>query len=137
MCATPNNQGQTTKPAGVTALETGYYSGKGGNMIFNPSTIFLAGNSVVIRAHVADKETRLPLSNATVDIAIDGPETTALTSGPSNADGIAEATWNTQRPSKRGGGGTIPGIYTAYTTYVKVSGYHWDSVTTSTHFNIQ
>jgi hypothetical protein len=139
LCATPNNQGQTTDPAGVDNMVTGFYSGGGKNKTFiepDPPT-FQAGDSIVIRAYVIDNVTGLPLANATVDIAIDGPEVTTLTSGPSNANGIAEATWNTQSPNKKGQGGTIPGAYTAATTDVKASGYHWDSVTTGTSFVIQ
>lgn len=137
LCATPNNQGQTTDPAGVDEMVTGSYSGGGKNKTFNLLSSFPAGDSIVIRAHVIDKITGLPLANATVDIAIDGPETTTLTSGPSNSGGIAEATWNTQAPNKRGQGGTATGTYTASTIDVKVSGYHWDSVTTSIAFEIQ
>lgn len=139
LCATPNNQGQTTDPAGVDNMITGFYSGGGKNKTFNepePPT-FQAGDSIVIRAYVKDNVTGIALANATVDIAIDGPEVTTLTSGPSNADGIAEATWNTQSPNKKGQGGTIPDAYTASTTDVKASGYHWDSITTSTNFEIQ
>ncbi|MGA1865064.1 MAG: fibronectin type III domain-containing protein, partial [bacterium] len=137
LCATPNNQGQTTDPAGVDSMITGSYSGGGKTKTFTSSISFNAGASIVIRAHVIDKITGTPLANATVDIAIDGPETTTLTSGPSDSNGIAEATWNTQAPNKRGQGGTAPGAYTASTIDVKVSGYHWDSVTTSTSFKIQ
>ncbi|MGA1839261.1 MAG: fibronectin type III domain-containing protein [bacterium] len=137
LCATPNNQGQTTDPAGVDSMVTGFYSGGGKTKTFSSSTTFQAGTSIVIRAHMIDKITGSPLANATVDIAIDGPETTTLTSGPSDPAGVAEATWNTQAPNRKGQGGTTPGHYTASTIDVKVSGYHWDSVTTSTSFDIQ
>jgi hypothetical protein len=46
-------------------------------------------------------------------------------------------TWQTQSPNKKGQGGTTPGQYTASTTDVTASGYHWDTVTTNTTFTIQ
>ena len=82
-------------------------------------------------------ETGQPVSNATVEIVIGGPETTTLNSNPSGADGWAEATWQTQSPNKKGQGGTVPGAYTASTTNITVSGYNWDSVTTNVTFTIQ
>jgi hypothetical protein len=95
-----------------------------------------AGDAVVIRARVIDA-TANPIANATVEITIGGPETVTLNSNPSDADGWAEATWGTQKPNKKGQGGTTPGLYTATITNVTASGYHWDSVTTSTTFTIQ
>jgi hypothetical protein len=90
----------------------------------------------VIRAHVIDASGN-PISNATVEITIGGPETVTLNSNPSDAQGWAEATWQTQKPNKKGQGGTTLGAYTATTTNVTASGYHWDSVTTPTSFTIQ
>jgi hypothetical protein len=136
LCATPENQGQTTDPAGVTSMETGIYSGKGGNKTFTPTTTFAAGSTVVIRAKVVDSALQ-PISNATVAIQIGGPEQVSLNSNPSGADGWAEATWSTQAPNRKGQGGTTPGDYTATVTNVTASGYHWDSVTTHVTFKIQ
>jgi hypothetical protein len=136
LCATPENQGQTTDPAGVSTLETGIYTGKGKNTQFDITDLFAAGDAVVIRALVVDAN-GTPISNATVEITIGGPETVTLNSNPSDADGLAEATWQTQKPNKKGQGGTTPGSYTASVTNVTASGYHWDSVTTSTAFTIQ
>jgi hypothetical protein len=135
VCATPDNQ--QTPAAGVETMETGYYSGKGANKTWMPASTFTAGDSVTIRSLVLDRVTGLPISNATVEITIGGPEAVTLNSNPSDADGWAEATWNTQKPNKRGQGGTTPGTYTATTTNVTASGYHWDSVTTSVTFTIQ
>ncbi len=135
LCAIPNNPGQVR--IGVTTIETGIYSGKGKNQTFTPTTTFSAGDAVVIRAHVADKDTGLPVANATVEITITGPETTTLLSGPSDASGVAEATWNTQAPNKRGQGGTTPGTYNAAVTNVTAGGYTWDGGQTSTTFIIQ
>jgi hypothetical protein len=136
VCATPENQGQTTPPTGVDSMETGYWSGKGKNQLWNPSILIPAGETVVIRAYVVDNVTALPVANATVEMTIGGPETVTLNSGPSDADGLAEATWNTQAPNKKGQGGTTPGLYTATTTNVTATGYHWDGVTTSITFTI-
>jgi hypothetical protein len=66
-----------------------------------------------------------------------GPETVTLNSNPSAVDGWAEITWQTQKPNKKGQGGTNPGQYTASTTNVTASGYHWDSVITNVIFSIQ
>ena len=55
---------------------------------------------------------------------------------PGDADGWAEATWQTQKPNKKGRGGTPPGVYSAETISVTVSGYVWDGVMTSTTFCI-
>jgi hypothetical protein len=137
LCATPENQGQTTDPAGVVLLETGYYEGKGKNVTWISSSVFAPGDEVTVRAQVIDQTTGLPIANATVEVTIGGSDTVTLNSNPSNTDGWAEATWQTQKPNKKGQGGTTPGDYTASTTNVTASDYHWDSVTTSTPFTIQ
>jgi hypothetical protein len=90
----------------------------------------------VIRARVKDAN-GVPISNATVEITVGGPETLTMNSNPSDADGWAEATWQTQKPNKKGQGGTAPGSCIATTTNVTASGYHWDSVKTSASFTIQ
>jgi hypothetical protein len=136
LCATPQSQGQTTDPAGVDMMGTGYWTGKGKNRQFVTTDVFSAGDGVVIRARVADAGGN-SISNATVEIVIGGLETVTLNSNPSDTDGWAEATWQTQRPKKTGSGGTAIGTYNASTTNVTASGYHWDGVTTSTTFNIQ
>jgi hypothetical protein len=71
-----------------------------------------------------------------VTIAISGPESANLTTGPSNANGIAEASWNTQSPNRKGQGGTATGSYTATTTGVTASGFVWDQVPTSKAFTL-
>jgi hypothetical protein len=138
-CAIPNNQGQAR--AGVSTMQTGKYvkSGKGKNatIVFEATQIFLQGDGVVVRATVLDQATQQPVPNATVEIAITGPESINLTTGPSDANGIAEATWNTQAPNKKGVGGTAPGTYTATATNVTAAGYTWDGAMTSTTFTIQ
>jgi hypothetical protein len=136
LCAIPQSQGQTTDPAGVSAMETGFYTGKGKSKTYTSSDTFNAGDGVVIRAYVVDNVTGLPVADATVDLLITGPESLTLVTGPSNAAGMAEATWQTKAPGKRNPG-TTPGAYTVQTANVTAAGYHWDGVQTSTTFTIQ
>ena len=42
-----------------------------------------------------------PLPNATVTLDIVGGETATVTSGPSDANGVAEANWNTSAPNRK------------------------------------
>jgi hypothetical protein len=135
LCAIPSNQAQT--PAGVNLLQTGYYSGKGNNQTFVLANSFAAGTTVVIRAYVVDAITGVPVANATVDLAITGPESLTLTAGPGDGNGLAEATWQTKSPNKRGQGGTTPGVYTVTVTNVVADGYTWDEVMTGATFTIQ
>jgi hypothetical protein len=139
LCAVPNNQGQAQ--VGVSAVETGRYevSGKGKNQTttFVLTDTFTAGDAIVIRSHVVDASTGLPVANATVDIEITGPETVSLTSAASDSAVIAEATWQTSAPKKHGQVGTSPGTYTTSTRSVTASGYTWDQVPTSTTFTVQ
>jgi hypothetical protein len=136
VCATPQTQGQAGPAVGVAAMEAGYWSGKGRNLVWTPSPIPV-GETVTIRAQVLDQATLLPIANATVEIVIGGPETVTLNSNPSDAEGWAEVKWQTQTPNRKGQGGTAPGTYTASTKNVTASGYTWDSVTTSIPFVLQ
>jgi hypothetical protein len=121
-CATPRATGQDTlADVDSESFQTGYYetTGKGKTQttvfILVPSAdkpTFAAGDGVVIRAYVRDDSSNY-VSNASVDIAITGPETVSLTAGPSDNTGLAEATWNTSAPNRKGTGGTTPGSYTA------------------------
>ncbi|MGD2050301.1 MAG: hypothetical protein PVH03_12430, partial [Chloroflexota bacterium] len=110
--------------------------GKGKDKTFTLQTIFNVGDSVVIRATVVDNVTGLPVADATVDLLITGPESVSLVTGLSDANGIAEATWNTQAP-KGNNPGTTSGTYTVQVKGVTATGYHWDGVMTSTTFTIQ
>jgi hypothetical protein len=87
---------------------------------------------MIFRIRVIDQDS-LAVEGAMVTVAITGPENLAVTSGPSGADGIAEATWKTS--SKRGG--TTQGDYTATTDRVEAAGYTWDGLTQSAAFTIQ
>jgi hypothetical protein len=138
LCAIPNNQGQA--PVGVTTVETGLYqtTGKGPNKTttFVLTSTFTTGDGVVMRAYVIDTGTGLPVENAGVHFSITGPETNTFTAN-TDANGIAEATWNTSAANKRGHGGTAPGTYTVYVTDVSASGYPWDGVVKSATFMLQ
>jgi hypothetical protein len=137
LCATPDAPGQTVT-SGVTSLETGFYetTGKGKNRVttFVPSTSFAPGDTVIVRAEVFDSN-GLPVEGATVDLSITGPESVTLTSGASDAAGIAEASWTTEAPNKKGIGGTAQGGYTV--TVTGISGtFPWDGLMTSTGFTL-
>ncbi len=142
LCATPNSCGHLAAgaPAGVDQMLTGMWvtTGKGPNKTttFQEILTFNAGDAVVIQASVVDG-TGVPVADATVELTISGPETVRLTSGPSDIDGIAEATWQTTKPNKRGVGGTTPGTYTATVTNVTTACYTWDGVPTEATFTIQ
>ena len=86
---------------------------------------------------MSDQSTGLPLANAVADFDITGPELLTLTTGPSDADGFAEATWKTSTPNKRGVGGTALGSYSAALANVTLSGYTWDAQAISTQFTLQ
>ncbi len=138
LCATPNNQGQAR--AGAT-LSTGLYekSGKGKNAttVFVPTTTFTVGNTVTVRAVVLNAANGLPVPNATVNIAISGPAAANLVTGQSNTSGVAEATWQTQAPNKKGQGGTPTGSYTATVTNVTAAGYSWNGAGNPVNFTLQ
>jgi len=138
LCATPTQPGQA-EFVGVDALATGKWvrEGKGKNATetFVVTSAFAAGDGVVIQATVTDSGT--PVSGATVSIAISGPESVTLTTGPSDANGVAEATWNTSAPNKKGNGGTATGGYTLTVTGVTASGFTWDQAATVTTFTLE
>ncbi len=142
LCAIPNNQGQAQ--IGVNSMETGKYekTGKGKNQttIFVLTDTFSSGDTVVIRAYVIDISTGLPVQNALVDMDVrnsSGSVVKSFVDVASDADGIAEAQWQTQAPNKKGQGGTPADTYTATTIDVTADGYAWDGVMTSTTFTIQ
>jgi hypothetical protein len=120
---------------GVTGMETGYYSGKGKNQAFTAVDTFVQGDTVIIRSTVLDSDGQ-PVSGATVTTDISRPAGVTLTA-TSDASGVAEASWNTQAPNKRGQGGTATGSYTATTSDVTADGYAWDGVPTSATFTLQ
>jgi hypothetical protein len=139
LCATPTQPGQAVLMSVSDPLETGKWvtEGKGKNATTNflVTGDFLAGDEIVIRATVLD-ESGNPVPDATVSLAISGPESVELLSGPSGADGIAEATWPTQAPNRQGKGGTTPGGYNVEISAVTASGYAWDGVPAGATFTL-
>jgi hypothetical protein len=139
LCAIPTQPGQEILAGVVDPLQTGKWvkegKGKNATTTFVLTSAFIQGDGVVIQATVKD-EGGAPVPDATVTIAISGPESANLTTGPSNANGVAEATWQTQAPNKKGQGGTTIGGYTATATGVTASGFVWDQVPTSATFTI-
>jgi hypothetical protein len=67
---------------------------------------------------------------------ITGPESLTLITGISDANGVAEAAWQTKAPGKKNPG-TIPGSYTVETKGITAAGYHWDGVTSNATFTVQ
>jgi hypothetical protein len=133
LCATP-------QPAGMNAgvpedeLVTGFYSGKGNSATFNLASIFAQGDTIVFRVHVVDSNSA-DVSGAVVEIGITGPEQLTLTTGPSDAAGIAEASWGTKAP-KKNNGVTATGIFAATVINLTSETYNWDGVMTSAGFEI-
>ena len=70
-------------------------------------------------------------------MAPDGAAIANLESSASDAAGLAEVLWPTEKNKKRGGGGTPPGLYTATTTDLRADGYVWDGVPSSVGITIQ
>jgi len=133
-CASTQPGGQTSS-AGVSTITTGSVvkSGKGKNATeqFVVSDSFNAGDTVVIRLLV-DDEAGSPVADATVQLNISGPESVGLVSSGSGPDGIAEASWATDAPNRKGNGGTATGTYTIAVTGIESPGHDWDGVTTTT-----
>ena len=122
--------------AGVNTTVLGAITGKGKNQTFTETSIFSQGDTVIIRSVVKDSAGN-PVADAIVTNGISGPESTTVTSLPSDANGIAEASWKTSTPNKRGAGGTAIGSYTTTTTNVEATGFNWDGAATSSSFTIQ
>jgi hypothetical protein len=124
---------------GATGIITGKYetSGRGKNKttVFTQTPTFKQGETIVFRSTVKDAS-GAAVSNATVQLAVSGPSSASITSGPSTDNGIAEAQWTTTAPSKRGKGGTPTGSYTATIANVTASGYQWDNTASSVTFTI-
>jgi subtilisin len=120
--------------AGVTEITTGYYSGKGRTKTFITADTFSAGSAVVIRATVKD-ESGNPVAIAAVSLSITGPVTIDLNAGPSNNQGMAEATWKTSAPGRKSAG-TAKGQYTISITGVSANGYTWDQAAASKNITI-
>jgi len=116
LCAIPKDQ--QLNSIGVSALVT------------TPGTVFKAGDLVTFEATVVDGN-GVPIAGAVVNLVITGPTSVTLTSGASDASGVATATWQTNK-SKKG-----RGDYTVTVTNVTLDTYIWDGVQTNTTFSIQ
>jgi hypothetical protein len=138
MCATPQPPGQQPT-AGVLSIQSGKWvrEGKGKNATetFVFTTGFAAGDEIILRMLVTDQG-GAPLPGATVDLTITGPENTSISSGVSAVDGSAEALWATQKPNKKGLGGTASGSYTATVSGLSTPSLDWDGVVTTVGFTI-
>ena len=105
--------------------------------VFTEDDTFLAGDTIAFHTTVLESATGLPIAGATVTLEISGPESITLTSDPSDATGLSETTWSTQRPNKRGQGGTATGAYLATVADVMAAGYAWDAASQEATFTIQ
>ena len=141
LCAIPDAGGQIKQKVTVGGIETGKWvtTGKGKDRVteFVATSEFNPGDEIVIGVTIVDGATGLPISGALVDMIINGPETVNLTTGPSDDNGVAQATWLTKAPGKRNQPGTAAGVYSAAVTGVTATGYDWDGVSASTTFTIQ
>jgi hypothetical protein len=131
-CAVPTGPGQTLE-AGVTAIDTGFWSGKGKNQQFVLTTVFNRGDTIIFQVYVVDQDLA-PVEGAVVDLAIDGPAQAAVTTDPTDAAGFAEGSWTT---ISKGGNKTPLGNYTASTVKITALGYVWDGVPTAASFTLQ
>jgi hypothetical protein len=138
-CGTPENSGTNLTITAVD-LRTGHWvtSGKGKNQTttFEPAETFSAGDEVVIAATV-QASSGAAVADAIVTFEVSGAVTTLLDSGASDGNGFAEATWATERPHKKQGGGTPSGAYTVTVVGVSAGGYAWDDAKPSVQITIQ
>jgi subtilisin family serine protease len=119
----------------VSEIETGTYEGRGRNKSFTEKTSFATGDTIVFRASVQDDNGQ-PISGAVVEFDLTGPQEVTLTSTPSDDNGLAVATWKTQKPRKRAQG-TPTGTYDVSITGVNINGYLWDGEAPGASFSLQ
>ncbi|MDI6854858.1 MAG: S8 family serine peptidase [Deltaproteobacteria bacterium] len=113
---------QTAK-VGVDQLLTGKLDRKGN---FAATSNFKLGQTVYLRSHVATSE-GTSIAGATVQIAITGPDSTSISSGPTDGTGYVQKPY---APPKKG-------TYTATVTGVTANGYSWDGTQKSTSFTVR
>jgi hypothetical protein len=133
VCAVASNQGDGVSKA--SSVQTGINVKSGKTITFTQQDTFKQGDAIVLRTLVTDTNGR-PISNAKVDLLISGASTVQLISNPSNAEGIAEVTWSTSAPNKKGAGGTTTGNYTVEVTNITATGYTWDGLRTWAAFTL-
>lgn len=144
LCAVPSEPGQLPVMGLSGALEAGAWvrvgKGKNATTEFQPATSFIAGDAVVIRGVVVNSdESPAPVSGAVAEITIGGAgiDPVTFTSGPTNSAGGFEVTWQTERPSKKGVGGTPPGDYAVTLRDLSLTGYQWNEVPATVTVTIQ
>ncbi|RTR33535.1 Ig-like domain-containing protein [Shewanella atlantica] len=139
LCAIPIQPGQEDLAGIAEPIQTGKWlkegKGKHQTITFVVTSEFIQGEDVVFQVTVKD-ESDLPISGATVNFLVDGTESTEFTSVVSNENGIAQASWSTDAPNKKGVGGTAVGEYVVFINGVTASGYVWDQIQTSKTFQI-
>jgi subtilisin len=118
----------------VSSLQTGVMTGRGRNKVFEPKTVFSPGDDIVVHATIVDSDGH-SVAGAAVTITVT-PENRTLTTSPSGSDGIAVATWQTQKNNKKNPG-TPAGSYTVTVAGVTAAGYTWDGNMISANFTIQ
>jgi hypothetical protein len=138
-CATPQPLGHQQE-AGIVEPLSGRWitegKGKNATRTFVMTTGFVQGDEIFFQAKIID-ESGLPVSGATFDLGIAGPESIRITSTSSDNTGLAEASWNTQSPNKKGVGGTAVGSYVATISGLTASGYNWDEIAVQVSFTIE
>jgi len=127
---------QATVPqqtAGVVSLVTGKYVKKTTNL--TQASLFTRGDSIVFRSTIRNAGGQ-PVPNATASIAVTGPQSMTILTGPSDANGIADGIWKTSAPSRKSTG-TPVGTYTGKVYGVTASGYVWDTTATTVTFTLK
>jgi hypothetical protein len=129
LCATPASVGQAVigvDPAMTTGTWVRDGKGKNATETFVVTSEFAAGDRVVIQGAVSSNEARLPGAAVEVTINQGGAAITTLSSGSTDSQGRFEVSWQTQRPNRKGNGGTPTGSYTAHISGIFLNGYQWD-----------
>jgi len=133
-------QSQKTYLSGATIIDVGKYVTGGTKR--NPTKEFRndlplnPGDTVVFKLKLQSMNNGGALGGGTAELNITGSVSLLLTSAISNSSGVAEATWKTSAPNKRGTGGTPTGTYNATIAGVTAAGYTWDGVPNSKGFSI-
>ncbi len=133
--AVSNGTPPPTQVMGADSLVVGKYVGTKRSKTFTATQQFIQGDTVVFRAHVQD-QTGQNVAGAAVQLTITGPVNPPPLNAMTNSQGIAEASWATSAPNRRGLGGTATGSYQVAVTGVTLSGYSWDNVKTASSFTL-
>ncbi|MBI4774789.1 MAG: hypothetical protein HY788_11525 [Deltaproteobacteria bacterium] len=127
--------------ATITNVVSGTYRqlGKGKNRVstFVTTDTLKAGETFVLKLYVSEKTTGSPVSNAILDMSIQGPSTALKLSMSSDVNGLATFTWKTSAPNKKGLNGTTPGAYSATVKNVQSPDYVWDGGIVNVMFSVQ